>query len=98
DAIERVRDEATPDVRDADELHDVLLSLVATRPRPEWTENFEILARGGRAFLVHVPTDALWAATESRAQVEALFPGARFSPDHPLPPGMAGVLDAATAD
>jgi ATP-dependent Lhr-like helicase len=98
DAIERVREEATPDVRDADELHDVLLSLVATRPRPEWTENFEILARAGRAFLVHVPTDALWAATESRPQVEALFPGARFSPDHPLPPGMAGVLDAAAAD
>src|SRR3954466_3792502 len=43
-AIERVRDEATPDVRDPDELHDVLLSLVATRPRQEWVEPFEALA------------------------------------------------------
>ena len=40
DAIERVRAEATPDVRDADELHDVLLSLVAARPREEWAEQF----------------------------------------------------------
>ncbi len=98
DAIDRVRAEATPDVRDADELHDVLLSLVATRPRGEWAENFQILAAAGRSFQVHGPTDALWAATERRAEVEALFPGARFVPDHPLPPGLAGVLDAAAAD
>src|SRR6202043_2698442 len=31
EAVERVRREASPDVRDADELHDVLLSLLATR-------------------------------------------------------------------
>jgi ATP-dependent Lhr-like helicase len=91
DAIDRVREEATPDVRDADELHDVLLSLVATRPRQEWVEHFETLAHGGRAFEVHGPGEAgpLWAATERRAEVEALFPGARFVPDHPLPPGLA---------
>src|SRR5207248_10687487 len=39
-AIERVRGEATPDVRVPDELHDVLLSLVATRPRESWSEHF----------------------------------------------------------
>ena len=55
DAIERVRAEATPDVRDADELHDVLLSLVAARPRDEWAEKFEALASAGRAFEVHGP-------------------------------------------
>src|SRR5262249_50511956 len=38
DAIERVRAEATPEVRDCDELHDVLLSLVAARPRRAWAE------------------------------------------------------------
>ena len=43
-AIERVRTEATPDVRVPDELHDVLLSLVAAKPRPEWADHFEALA------------------------------------------------------
>jgi ATP-dependent helicase Lhr and Lhr-like helicase len=100
DAIERVRAEATPDVRDADELHDVLVSLVAARPRDEWAELFEALASAGRSFEVHRPgqSEVLWAPTERRAEVEALFPGARFAPDHPLPPGLAPALDAEAAD
>jgi ATP-dependent Lhr-like helicase len=99
-AIERVRAEATPDVRDPYELHDVLLSLVAARPRPEWAGQFEALASAGRSFEVHSPgrSDALWAATERRAEIEALFPEAAFVPDQPLPPGLATRLDAAAAD
>jgi ATP-dependent helicase Lhr and Lhr-like helicase len=96
DAIERVRAEATPDVRDPDELHDVLLSLVAAQPRAEWVEHFETLAGAGRAFEVHGP-HVLWAATERKAEIEALFPGARLAPDHPLPPGLVPVLDAEAA-
>jgi len=100
DAIERVRAEATPDVRDPDELHDALLSLVAARPRHDWAEHFEALASSGRSFEVHgaAAREVLWAATERRAEVEALFPGARFVPDHPLPPGLVAVLDAAAAE
>jgi ATP-dependent helicase Lhr and Lhr-like helicase len=97
DAIERVRAEATPDVRDAEELHDVLLSLVATRPRQEWAENFQTLVQAGRCFEVR-DGDVLWAATERRPEVEALFPGARVAPDHPLPPGLDAGVDAVTAD
>ncbi|MDQ3889494.1 MAG: hypothetical protein M3312_02960, partial [Actinomycetota bacterium] len=100
DAIERVRGEATPDVRDPDELHDVLLSLVAVRPRCEWAQYFDPLARAGRSFEVHRPgtTDVLWAATERRAEVEALFPGARLVPDHPVPPVLVPRLDAVAAE
>jgi ATP-dependent Lhr-like helicase len=100
DAIERVRAEATPDVRDPDELHDVLLSLVAARPRREWAEHFEALAGAGRSFEVHRPgaTDVLWAATERRTEVDHLFPGARFLPDHPVPPGLVPGPDTVTAD
>jgi ATP-dependent helicase Lhr and Lhr-like helicase len=100
DAIRRVRAEAAPDVRDPEELHDLLLSLVAAPPRPEWAEHFEALARAGRSFEVHIParTDARWAATERRAEVDALFPGTRFVPDHPLPPGLVSELDPAAAD
>jgi ATP-dependent Lhr-like helicase len=91
EAIERVRAEATPDVRDADELHDVLLSLIATQPRPLWAEHFEALTSAGRAVEVHTggPVEVLWAATERRGEVEALFPGARLQPDHRLPSGLA---------
>jgi ATP-dependent helicase Lhr and Lhr-like helicase len=100
DAIERVRVEASPEVRDPEELHDVLLSLVAARPRREWAVHFEALASAGRAFEVRRPgqTGALWGATERRAELEGLFPGARLVPDHPLPPGLVPVLDAAAAD
>jgi ATP-dependent helicase Lhr and Lhr-like helicase len=100
DAIERVRAEARPDVRDPDELHDVLLSLVAARPRPEWAEHFGALAGAARSFEVRGPgpTGLLWAATERRAEVEALFPGSRLVPDHPLPAGVVPELDAGGAD
>ncbi|MBV9944250.1 MAG: hypothetical protein JO262_19130, partial [Solirubrobacterales bacterium] len=85
-AIERVRAEATPDVRVPDELHDVLLSLVGTRPRPDWALHFETLTQDGRSFEVQVGDGAvLWGATERRAELEALFPQARFVPDHRLP-------------
>ncbi|WP_081686554.1 DEAD/DEAH box helicase [Candidatus Solirubrobacter pratensis] len=96
DAVERVRGEATPDVRGPDELHDVLLSLIAARPRREWSEHFEVLANAGRCFEIHRPgrRSVLWAATERRGQIEALFPGARSVPDHRLPPGPADELDA----
>lgn len=103
EAIERVRGEATPEVRDPDELHDLLLSLVVTRPRDAWSSEFEALLGAGRAFRVvgfesSQPVGGLWAATERRAEVEALFPGARLVPDHQLPPGLIPVLDPAGAD
>jgi ATP-dependent Lhr-like helicase len=99
-AIERVRAEATPELRDPDELHDVLLSLVAALPRADWTRHFEALVSAGRAFEVHGcgPPGGMWAATERRTEVEALFPRARFVPDHPLPPNLAGQLEAADAE
>ncbi|MDQ3889194.1 MAG: DEAD/DEAH box helicase [Actinomycetota bacterium] len=100
DAIARVRAEAKPDVRDPDELHDLLLSLVASRPRHEWAVEFEALASAGRAFEVHIPgaSDLLWAATERRPEVETLFPDARFAPDNPVPPVLVSRDDAVTAD
>jgi ATP-dependent Lhr-like helicase len=99
DAIRRVRAEAIPEVRDRDELHDVLLSLIATRPRQEWAEHFDALGLEGRAFEVHRAGTAhsLWGATERRGEIEALFPGAGFRPDHLLPPGLARAIDADDA-
>jgi hypothetical protein len=65
DAIARVRAEATPEVRDPDELHDVLLSLVAARPRPEWAEHFAALASAGRC-LEDVVDDLARAALDEQ--------------------------------
>ncbi len=89
EAIARVRAEAVPDVRDGDELHDVLLSLIGTAPRPEWREHFDALVSDGRCFEVAAGENVLWGATERRGELEALFPDARFHPDHQLPAGLA---------
>ncbi len=54
-AIAQVEDEVWPLVRDADELHDALLTLGTVPPRPEWTEFFAELVESGRATVLEVP-------------------------------------------
>jgi len=89
EAIARVRDEAAPDVRSADELHDLLLSLVVMRPAGEWEAWFAELSETGRALGVDIGDGPLWCARERRPWVEALWPGAAFDPDlaWPAPDG-----------
>ena len=48
-AIAQVEEEIWPLVRDADELHDALLTLGVVRPRVEWEEFFAELVGSGRA-------------------------------------------------
>jgi ATP-dependent Lhr-like helicase len=85
DAIARVRDEARPGPRDAEELHDTLLGLVLMRPVGEWSAWFDEVVRHGRAARVEGPDGPLWLATERRHMVDALLPGARVEPDVALP-------------
>jgi len=85
EAIARVREEAAPDVRDAEELHDLLLATVVLTPRPEWEAAFEVLAGAGRAARVETPCGSRWLAAERLAGVEALFPGAPVVPALRLP-------------
>ena len=91
-AIARVRDEARPDPRDVDELHDLLLSLVVVRPRPEWLDWFAELAGAGRAAAVALAGEELWCAAERAQQVTALFPGTTVAA--PIAGGGGGDLDA----
>ncbi|HEV2451774.1 MAG TPA: DEAD/DEAH box helicase [Streptosporangiaceae bacterium] len=94
-AIERVRDEVRPEIRDADELHDLLMIVLGHRPEEPWEAWFEALVAAGRAVRVHTPGTRLapggelWAAVERRPRLEALFPGAAVSPDRPAPAGLA---------
>jgi ATP-dependent helicase Lhr and Lhr-like helicase len=66
DAIARVRSEVRPAPRDADELHDLLLTLYLMHPEPEWQEWFAELAAMGRVAVVR----GMWCATERRPLVE----------------------------
>jgi ATP-dependent Lhr-like helicase len=67
-AVAQVLDTVRPRPRDADELHDLLLSLVACRPVGDWQRWFDLLVADGRAFVV----DGCWVATEQRAAAGAL--------------------------
>ncbi len=59
-AIAEVAEQSWPVVRDADELHDALLTLVVLPPVEEWRAYHDELARAGRASTV----DGHWVATE----------------------------------
>jgi ATP-dependent Lhr-like helicase len=88
-AVARVREEARPDPRDAEELHDTLAELVVLRPEAAFAPWFADLVTAGRAASVLAPEGLLWLAAERRPAVEALFPGRRIEPDVRLPAALA---------
>ncbi len=97
-AIERVRDEARPQPRDSEELHDALLGLVILRPRTELCAAFDALTAAGRASVLHAEGDRFWVAAENLPLARALFPAARFIPELFLPEALsAHVSDAESA-
>ena len=64
DAIERVHEEITPRPETADDLHDLLCSLVVTRPRADWQPLYDELDQRGRVRVVDHGQGPLWCATE----------------------------------
>ena len=89
-AIDRVKDEAWPEVGSADELHDALLVMGAIPNAEVGARNseqqayFEELARAGRAgMLLHDPR--LCVAAERLPMLEAVFPGAKCEPALSVP-------------
>jgi ATP-dependent Lhr-like helicase len=83
EAITRVREEARPAPRDADELHDLLSSLVLLRAEPQLTPLFETLVTAGRAVRVDTAAGSFWCALELRGAAtcspQCAF-SARFAP------------------
>ncbi|HEY6342491.1 MAG TPA: DEAD/DEAH box helicase [Bryobacteraceae bacterium] len=69
-AIAQVAEESWPVVRDADELHDALLTLAVLPPAEEWRPFYDSLARAGRARIVTRGGRAFWAATERLDRAE----------------------------
>ncbi len=68
EAVALVLDTVRPRPRDPDELHDLLLSLVAARPVQEWSAWFDALVAEGRAAL----SGGAWVATERADAAAAL--------------------------
>jgi ATP-dependent Lhr-like helicase len=73
DAIARVAEEAHPDPRDPDELHDTLLGLVATRADETWKEWLAELVRGGRAGEIETAAGRFAYATEHAGTMSVLY-------------------------
>ncbi|MDQ2815321.1 MAG: DEAD/DEAH box helicase, partial [Actinomycetota bacterium] len=83
-AIERVREQVRPQPRDADELHDLLMTLFVMRPHPPWRPWFDDLAGTGRAAEFAACDGPLWCAAERQAVLPPLFPDAPVPTKGPL--------------
>jgi ATP-dependent helicase Lhr and Lhr-like helicase len=91
EAIERAIRESRPEPRDADELHDALFGLVATRIEDHWRPWLDELVRAGRAAMVSTCVGRLAFAAEKVRVVEALYPGAGIAPKVTLPAALDSV-------
>ena len=87
-AIDEVRAQAWPDLRDADELHDLLLSvcILPVAEAGDWRNLAEELIRTDRAAVARWTVgDAAerqaYVATERLPLIQALLPDARIDPD-----------------
>ena len=80
EAIAMVAEQAWPVVRDADELHDALLTLITLPPVPEWDEYHEELCRDQRATTLWVEDQPLWVAAERLTTARLLHGEASMDP------------------
>jgi ATP-dependent Lhr-like helicase len=65
-AIDEVSNEVWPEPRDADEVHDALLTFISGPAIPEWQKWFTELSEAGRVFSLHRRHREFWIATERR--------------------------------
>ncbi|MCX4173009.1 MULTISPECIES: DEAD/DEAH box helicase [Paraburkholderia] len=93
DAIDSVRDEAWPQARTADEMHEALTGLACiteaeARNVEDWPAWLALLAESGRATRLRIAADdALWLPAERLTCFQALYPDARFEPPLTVPNG-----------
>ncbi|BAP78660.1 ATP-dependent DNA helicase [Pseudomonas sp. MT-1] len=91
-AIQAVGEEAWPQARNPDELHEALTGLgciaeVEVQADPQWLAWLSELARGGRATRMQVAQDrALWLPIERLALLQSIYPSSHCEPVlKPLP-------------
>jgi ATP-dependent Lhr-like helicase len=79
-AITEVESESWPVVRDADELHDAMLTLATVEPVAEWERFLAELEADRRATTLRVGDKEFWVAAERMDLVHAAHPSGVFSP------------------
>jgi ATP-dependent Lhr-like helicase len=84
DAIAQVREQAWPQARNADEMHDALMGLGCVGAREAlanagWAELLRKLAKDHRATRIDAGA-SLWFAAERLPQAQALYPGVAHAP------------------
>ncbi|MGA3215266.1 MAG: DEAD/DEAH box helicase [Acidimicrobiales bacterium] len=85
EVVARVIEQASPELRSAEELHDLLCSLVLAPPVADWGEWMGALISSGRAMTMGLPgAGERWVAVECRELAAALGEGALLVPDHRL--------------
>ncbi len=95
DAIAGVREEAWPRARNADEVHEALMTLGAiteaeAHANEHWDAALATLAKSGRAARL----DQLWVAAERLAMLRQLYPQATLQPEIQAPAGYETALDS----
>jgi ATP-dependent Lhr-like helicase len=79
-AIAEVAAESFPAARDAEELHDALLTLVVVPPVREWEEFFATLREARRATVLSAGGANFWVAAERLKSARLLYPEATIAP------------------
>ncbi|WP_408294490.1 DEAD/DEAH box helicase [Paraburkholderia sediminicola] len=93
DAIDSVRDEAWPQARSVDEMHEALTGLACVteaeaRSHEGWPAWLASLAESGRATRLQIADeDALWLPAERLTCFQALYPAVPFEPLLSAPKG-----------
>ena len=79
-AIAEVASESWPTARDAEELHDALLTLIVLPPVEQWQSFFATLRESGRATVLSAGGASFWVAAERLKSARLLFPQSSSAP------------------
>lgn len=80
-AIAQVAAESWPAVRDSEELHDALLTLIVVPPVASWEPFFATLREAGRATVMTAGGANFWVAAERLKSARLLYPDAVATPE-----------------
>jgi ATP-dependent Lhr-like helicase len=103
DAIAAVREEAWPQARGADEMHEALTGLACINEKEaqaheDWPTWLDALARSGRATRMQIAQEeALWLPIERLVCLRAIYPDATYAPTLTPPKGFDDVWSSEAA-
>ncbi|QDU31086.1 ATP-dependent DNA helicase RecQ [Anatilimnocola aggregata] len=99
-AIAQVTEEAWPFARDADEVHDILLTMVVLRDdeAQPWQQWLKQLAAGGRVYAGKwADGEKFWFATERWPLIRAAYPAVKIDPPPKLPAALDVTMEGIDA-